>query len=249
MPYKLIVSLVGMVAIAVALLSLAIGGEDQPVTGTAHKLLRIELPHDMALKRFADAAPDSCQDSNELLAIEHTFDTTRLNQLNAAMQILHTKTKDPFWQPLADLFIPKSIWLNPADFTVGYSENAVEVNRQVKRITVNYPEGVDNSSVYLSYDLRISAAGEVDVIANKLAEKHSLTIPVGLIKNKPFISATKLVNGGSVSDCAVAVLPILLPELTWQTTEIAEKPYCRLQGQYNSKPVIDFYISCPQQLS
>ncbi len=148
MPYKLIFSLAGMVALAVVLLSLAIGGENQPVTGTAHKQISVELPLDMTLNRFADTVPASCRQSSELLAIEHTFDTTRLSQLNVAMQTLHNKTADSFWQPLADVFKPKSIWLNPADFTVGYSGHAVEVNRQVKRIVVNYPERDNNSSVY-----------------------------------------------------------------------------------------------------
>lgn len=86
MPFKLIISLAAMVAVAVVLLSLAIGGEDQPVTGTAHKQLSVELPLNMTLRRFASAVPASCQESGELLAIEHTFDTTRLSQLRAAMQ-------------------------------------------------------------------------------------------------------------------------------------------------------------------
>jgi hypothetical protein len=249
MPYKLIISLAGMVAIAVVLLSLAIGGEDQPVTGSAHKQISFELPLDMTLNRFSDAVPASCRDSSELLAIEHTFDTTRLRQLNAAMQILHNKSADPFWQPLVDLFKPKSIWLNPTDFSVGYSENAVEVNRQVKRIVASYPEGENSSSVYLSYDLRISAADEVGVVVNKLAEKHSLTIPVDLIKDKTFISVSKPLNGGSVSDCAVAILPLLLPELSWRTAVVPDKSYCLLHGLHETKAVIDFYINCSQSQS
>ena len=245
MPYKLIFSLAGMVALAVVLLSLAIGGEYQPVTGTKHKQVRIELPDDMILNRFADAVPTGCRDSSELLAIEHTFETTRLSQLNSAMQILHNKTNDPFWQPLADVFKPKSIWLNPIDFSIGYSEHAVEVNRQVKRIVARYPER-ENGSVYLSYDLLISAAGKVKVVANKLAEKHSLTIPVELIKDKTFIGVTKPLHGGSVSDCAVAVLPLLLPELSWHSAAVPDKSYCLLHGLHDTKAVIDFYINCPQ---
>ena len=248
MPFKLIISLAGMVAIAVVLLSLAIGGEDQPVTGTAYKQLSIDLPLDMTLSRFASAVPANCHNSSELLAIEHTFDSTRLSQLNTAMQTLHNKTADTFWQPMVDLFKPKSIWLNPTDFSIGYSENAVEVNRQVKRIVVNYPERDNYTRIYLSYDLRVSAAGEVDVVPNKLAERHSLTVPVEQIRNKTYVDAAEPLNGGSVSDCAVPILPLLLPELHWRTAAIPDKHYCLLQGLVGSEPAIDFHINCQQSL-
>lgn len=110
---------------------------------------------------------------------------------------------------MVDLFKPKSIWLSPGDFSVGYTENAVEVSRQVKRIVVNYPQPDNNIKVYLSYDLRISGGGEVDFVANKLAEKQSLTIPVELIKNKTYIGISEPLSGGDVSDCAVLILPVL----------------------------------------
>ncbi|KKO43888.1 hypothetical protein WG68_18285 [Arsukibacterium ikkense] len=248
MPFKLMLSLAGMVAMAVLILSLAIGGENQPVTGTANKLVSVDIPSDMTLNRFSDAVPVSCQNSNELLAIEHTFDTTRLSQLNAAMQTLHNKTGDPFWQPLVDLFKPKSIWLNPTDFSVGYSENAVEVNRQVKRIVVNYPNGTDNNIIKLSYDLQMPESGTITVIANKLSEKQSLGIPVDFIKSNAYLSADRTLLGGEVSDCVVTVLPLLLPELSWHTAAITDQLYCQLQGLHNTKSVINFYVNCQTSL-
>ena len=244
MPLKLVLSAIVVVAIAVGILSLAIGGERQPVTGTANTIITLTMPATAELTRFNDIVSPGCQHSAELLAIEHSFDTARLEQLTQSLQQLHSKNADRLWQPLLDLFHPKSIGLSAADFSIDTSSDAVTVNRQVKRLIVNYPDGTNNSRINLSYDVQMPESGGLKVLINPLYEKRSLSIPVDAIRHSSYLSRESPLFGGRISGCVLEVLPELLPELSWQTTALPDASYCQLVGEHQNQPVIKFYANC-----
>ena len=244
MPYKLVIMLSAMVVSGVSILVFAVGSSDRPVTDLASKVINIEMP--------VSSERGICSNDAEMLAIEHSFDANRLVKLNVAMQNLHNTTQDPLWQPVMDLFKPKAIRLNPVDFSIMHADNSVEINRQVKRITVNYPGGssvAERRAVYLTYDVRTDHTGRVSVVANELYGNTNLPHAIYTIKDKAFNHIDKPLEGGQLSDCAADAMPTLLPELNWLTVAVADKPYCQLQGLHNTKPVINFYINCHKPLS
>lgn len=245
MPLKLVLSSIVMVAIAVIILSLAIGGEKQQVTGSANKIITMTIPAGVKLSRFDDMVSPSCQNSAELLAIEHSFDSARLAQLTQSLQQLHNRAADRLWQPLFDLFSPKSIGLSAADFSIDSSADAVTVNRQVKRLIVNYPDETGSSNINLSYDVQLPESGSLEVLINTLSERRSLSIPVTEIRDSRYLSRENTLLGGQISDCVTEVLPELLPELNWQTATLPEESYCLLWGEYQKQQVIKFYVDCP----
>lgn len=243
MPYKLAIMLSAMVVSGVSILVFAVGSSDMRVTDLASKVIHIEMP--------VSSAQGTCSNDAEMLAIEHSFDANRLAKLNVALQNLHNTTEDPLWQLVTDWFKPKAIRLNPTDFSTSDAETSVEISRQVKRITVNYPNGSSTTEqgAYLTYDVRADHTGKVSVVENELYGNTNLPNAIYTIKDKAFNHIDKPQAGGQLSDCAAKAMPRLLPELNWRIAAITDKPYCQLQGLHNTKPVINFYINCPASLS
>jgi hypothetical protein len=190
-----------------------------------------------------------CQHSSEILVIDHMLDPARPLRLQAAMEQLHNTAQDPFWQPWLDVFVPKAIWLNPTDFSIGTAENAVKVDRRTRRIEVRYPTDPDASglspSLKLIYDLQLQPSndGQAKVVIKSNLAASTTPIPLQTLQNQqePESESTSAV----VSACVAAALPIFRPDLQWELTPVEGEIYCLLQGKTGDTSLMNFERSCP----
>ncbi len=236
MPVRLLLS---MLAAAILFLLLAFTSDLRPGTWIKMDVRQVQTPAYLVGENATQ-----CLHSAELLIIDHSLAPNRVLRLQAALEQLHNRAEDPFWQRKLDVFAPKAIWLNPTDFSIGTADNGVKVDRRVRRIEVKYPAESDQISLKLIYDFQVSDAGQVVVSAKNSRNNLTTPIPVALLQNDQQPAEEFIIP--VISDCVANALPRLRPDLQWQLGPVEGKKYCLLQGRRGDKPLMNFERPCPK---
>lgn len=235
MSFKLLIS---MMVCGVLLWGAAI--QSKPLSNT---WLVIDLPKFQLSSELAKQLPDQCLQNTELMLLQYQLDFRESNTLKQSLRQLHDRKQDYFYQPLLDFVAPKSIGLDPMSLATSFEQDAVQVDRRVRRIEFHFGKYSTSTALTLVYDFTVDHAGEIVITENR-SNQQKTSVPLVAIQDPEY--QTGLADRPlSITDCMAEALPLLRSDLSWQIARIPEEKVCELQGQTKEHVQMKFLASCP----
>lgn len=205
--------------------------------------LVIDVPEFQLSSELAKQLPDQCLQNTELMLLQYQLDFRKSNTLKQSLSQLHDRNQDYFYQLLLDFVAPKSIALDPMTLRPGFEQDAVQVDRRVRRIELRFGKYPTSNALSLVYDFTVDHAGEI-IITENPSNQRKTSIPPVAIQDPEY--QTGLVDGSSrITDCMAAALPLLRSDLSWQFAQIPGEKGCELRGQATEQVQMKFLATCP----
>lgn len=205
--------------------------------------LVIDLPEFQLSSEFAKQLPEQCLQNTEMMLLQYQLDFRKSNTLKQSLSQLHDRDQDYFYQPMIDFVVPKSIGLDPMTLTPSFEQDAVQVDRRVRRIEFRFGKDSTGAALTLVYDFTVDQAGEV-VITENPSNQQKTSVPLVAIQN-PDYQTGLAESPSSITDCMAVALPLLRSDLSWQFAKIPGAEDCELQGQTTEQVRMKFLASCP----
>ncbi|MCT6698295.1 hypothetical protein [Rheinheimera sp. 4Y26] len=205
--------------------------------------LVIDVPEFQLSSELAKQLPDQCLQNTELMLLQFQLDFRNSNTLQQSLSQLHDRNQDYFYQPLLDFVAPKSIALDPMTLRPGFGQDAVLVDRRVRRIEFRFGKYPASTALSLVYDVTVDPAGEIVITENPSNQRKTSVPPVAIQDPE---SQTVLAESSSrITDCMAAALPLLRSDLSWQFVQIPGEKDCELRGQATEQVQMKFLATCP----
>ena len=205
--------------------------------------LVIDLAQFQLSSELAKQLPVQCLQNTELMLLQYQLDFRKSNTLKQSLSQLHDRSQDYFYQPLLDFVAPKSIGLDPMSLTPSFAQDAVQVDRRVRRIEFHFGKNSTSTALTLVYDFTVDHAGKIVITENRSNEVKT-SAPLAAIQ-EPEYQTGLAERPVSITDCMAAALPLLRSDLNWQFAPIPGKKDCELQGQATEQVQMKFLTSCP----
>lgn len=205
--------------------------------------LVIDLPEFQLSSELAKQLPEQCLQNTEMMLLQYQLDFRKSSILKQSLSQLHDRNQDYFYQPMLDFVVPKSIGLDPMTLKPSFDQDAVQVNRRVRRIEFRFGKDSTSSALTLVYDFTVDHAGEI-IITENTSNERKTSVPLVAIQD-PEYQTGLAESPSSITDCMAVALPLLRPDLSWQFAKIPGEKDCELQGQAAEKVQMKFLASCP----
>lgn len=205
--------------------------------------LVIDLPKFQLSSELAKQLPEQCIQNTEMMLMQYQLDFQKSNTLKQSLSQLHDREQDYFYQPMLDFVVPKSIGLDPMTLTPSFEQDAVQVDRRVRRIEFRFGKDSTSTALTLVYDFTVDQAGDI-VITENPSNQRKTSVPLVAIQN-PEYQTGLAESPSSITDCMAAALPLLRPDLSWQFAKIPGEKDCELQGQATEQVQMKFLATCP----
>lgn len=204
----------------------------QPVIGTDDRIVQFSFP--------AEPANASCHERAEVRALKQLGDARPLQNLHTALVSLYDESNDPLWQPLLEVFTPKTIYLDPQTFTPQpESASSLAINRFTRRLDLYFPTS-DQASLKLSY--RIGLRADSDQQMQVYVSLDQQQIGPSAVLQLQSLSDDVHLDHQHISQCAAGALLNYFPQQQWVQGPSVEAGFCRLQSE--SMPQWRFYFAC-----
>jgi hypothetical protein len=205
--------------------------------------LVIDLPEFKLNSKLAKQLPVQCMNSTELMLLQYQLDFLKSHSLEQSLRQLHDRDQDYLYQQLLDFVAPKSIGLDPMTLTPSFEQDAVQVDRRVRRIEFLFGEYSSSTALTLIYDFTVDPIGEI-VITENHSNQYKTSVPLAAIQDPEY--QTGLAESPlDITDCMAAALPLLRSDLSWKFAQIPGEKDCELQGQATEQVQMKFMASCP----
>jgi hypothetical protein len=192
---------------------------------------------------LAKQLPKQCLEHSEMAVLQFQLDSQQLGSLQQTLRQLHDKNMDYFYQPLLDIVVPKAIGLDPMTFATSLAKDAVQVDRRVRRIELQFGHPATESGLDLIYDFTVSQTGEITMTANR-TNLQKTSVPLEAIQNHNYRNDLERTPMW-ITDCMASALPVLRADLSWQFAPRPEEKGCELQGKVTEQVQLKFLASCP----
>lgn len=235
MPLKLLTS---MFALGLLCWWLALQSLPAPNNWLVIHVPKVPLSADLAKQ-----LPKQCLAHTEIAVLQFQLDSQKLVSLQQTLRQLHDKNTDHFYQPMLDIVIPKALGLDPMTLETSLTKDAVQLDRRVRRIELQFGHPATESGLDLIFDFTVSQTGDIVMIANP-TNSQKTSVPLEAIQNQNYhtdLEETPL----WITDCMASALPMLRADLSWQFMPRPEKKGCELQGKATEQVQLRFLASCP----
>lgn len=205
--------------------------------------LVIDLPEFKLPSELAKQLPEQCVNNTELMLLQYQLGFGKSHTLKQSLSQLHDREQDYFYQPLLDFVVPKSMGLDALTLTPSFAQDAVRLDRRVRRIEFRFGKYPTSTARTLVYDFTVDHAGDI-VITENPSNQQKMSVPLVAFQDAEY--QTGLAERPSrITDCMAAALPLLRSDLAWQYSPILGEKACELQGQATEQVQMKFLATCP----